>query len=140
MKMSLSHTIGQACGSDARLATEVALGGRGPKSVALGAGTHRPRQVSAACAHLIKPQNLLRSGVVQSRRRSRVMSRREDASASIDEATETEAELIKEIKRIEVDEPELEAGAESAALTVAAATAFGAGIWAILGKAKGEGE
>lgn len=45
-----------------------------------------------------------------------------------------------ELERIEVLEPEIESGAENAALTVIASTAFGALIWAVLGKTKAEGE
>lgn len=45
-----------------------------------------------------------------------------------------------EIEMIEVDEPLLEKGAETAALTVAGSAAFGALIWAVLGKTKAEGE
>lgn len=45
-----------------------------------------------------------------------------------------------EIEMIEVDEPLLEKGAEIAALTVAGSAAFGAVIWAVLGKTKAEGE
>ena len=44
-----------------------------------------------------------------------------------------------EIEMIEVDEPLLEKGAETAALTVAGSAAFGALIWAVLGKTKAEG-
>ena len=65
----------------------------------------------------------------------RAQNSRDDASASIDEA-----KLIKEIQKIEVLEPEVEERAESAALIVAAAAVFGAGIWAVLGKAKAEGK
>lgn len=57
----------------------------------------------------------------------------------MDEAR-TEAELFEEIKRIEIAEPEAERKAESAALTVGAAVAFGAGIWAVLGRTKAEGK
>jgi hypothetical protein len=59
----------------------------------------------------------------------------ESASASIDEA-----KLREEIIKIEVIEPVVEQKAESAALTVAAAAAFGAGIWAVLGRGKAEGK
>lgn len=59
----------------------------------------------------------------------------ESPSASIDEA-----KLREEIIKIEVTEPVVEQKAESAALTVAAAAAFGAGIWAVLGRAKAEGK
>ena len=45
-----------------------------------------------------------------------------------------------EIEMIEVDEPLLEKGAETAALTVAGSAAFGAVIWAVWGKTKAEGE
>lgn len=43
-----------------------------------------------------------------------------------------------EIEMIEVDEPLIEKGAEIAALTVAGSAAFGALIWAVLGKTKAE--
>jgi hypothetical protein len=63
-------------------------------------------------------------------------STRDDSpTASIDEA-----KLRKEIIKIEVTEPVVEQRAESAALTVAAAAAFGAGIWAVLGRGKAEGK
>jgi hypothetical protein len=62
-------------------------------------------------------------------------TRDESPSASIDEA-----KLREEIIKIEVTEPVVEQKAENAALTVAAAVAFGAGIWAVLGRAKAEGE
>ena len=45
-----------------------------------------------------------------------------------------------EIEMIEVDEPLIEKGAEIAALTVAGSAAFGALIWAVLGKTKADGE
>jgi hypothetical protein len=65
----------------------------------------------------------------------KAQSTRDDSSASIDEA-----KLRKELIKIEVAEPVVEQKAESAALTVAAAAAFGAGIWAVLGRAKAEGK
>lgn len=48
---------------------------------------------------------------------------------------DTEVELITEL---EVVEPEVERDAEQALLSVGAATLFGAGVWAVLGSAKGE--
>jgi len=65
----------------------------------------------------------------------RAQNTRDDSSASIDEA-----KLREEIIKIEVVEPVVEQKAESAALTVAAAAAFGAGIWAVLGRGKAEGK
>jgi len=73
------------------------------------------------------------------RRWTLALSARDDASASVDEAQTAESDLLKEIKILEVDEPELEEGAENAALTVGLAMAFGAAVWAVLGKTKGEG-
>lgn len=52
----------------------------------------------------------------------------------------TRGDQESEIEMIEVDEPLLEKGAETAALTVAGSAAFGALIWAVLGKTKAEGE
>lgn len=63
----------------------------------------------------------------------RAQSSRDDTTASIDEPG-----LRKEIQKLEVLEPEMEQSAESAALPVAAAVVFGAGIWAVLGHAKAE--
>jgi hypothetical protein len=68
----------------------------------------------------------------------------DDAAASLDEgpaaaAAAREAELRREVELVEVLEPEVERSAEGAAATVAAAVAFGAGVWATLGRAKGEG-
>ena len=45
---------------------------------------------------------------------------------------------VKRITDLEIVEPEAERDAEQAALAVAAATVFGAGVWAVLGPAKGE--
>lgn len=45
---------------------------------------------------------------------------------------------VKRITDLEIVEPEAERDAEQAALAVAAASVFGAGVWAVLGPAKGE--
>ncbi len=44
-----------------------------------------------------------------------------------------------DIRDIDIVEPELERGAESAALTVIGATVFGGIVWAVLGQTKAEG-
>lgn len=70
------------------------------------------------------------------------LASQDDASASLDDAagpSVAEADLIAAVEQLEVEEPLLEQSAESAAAAVAAAFAFGAGVWAVLGKAKGEG-
>jgi hypothetical protein len=59
---------------------------------------------------------------------------------SADHEAREDVELVEEIRKIEIVEPEVERKAESAALTVAAAVAFGAGIWAVLGRTKAEGK
>jgi TerC family integral membrane protein len=90
------------------------------------------------------PRNTFFSPVVvpswlSKRAESRVtlFATRDSANASVDEPL-SEAELRREVQRLELEEPAFEAGAESAALTVAAASVFGAGIWAVLGKTKAE--
>lgn len=60
-------------------------------------------------------------------------------SSSSNNGSVDEAILREEINKIEIKEPEIESEGENAALNVAAATAFGAAIWAVLGKSKGEG-
>jgi hypothetical protein len=74
--------------------------------------------------------------------RHRALASRDDAPASLDEVQPSgrEAELLRAVQQVEIQEPEVEQRGEGAALAVAAAVAFGAGIWAVLGKAKGEGE
>eukprot|EP00887_Chlorella_sp_A99_P008179 scaffold12.g8179.t1 len=52
--------------------------------------------------------------------------------------SKTEKEALKTMQRLEVSEPMVEERAESAALSVGAAVAFGAGVWAVLGHQKGE--
>jgi hypothetical protein len=70
-----------------------------------------------------------------------VLGSMDDVSASADDLTvsQRDEQLIAEVTRIEVLEPIVEEKGESAALAVAAAVAFGAGVWALLGRAKGEG-
>lgn len=59
---------------------------------------------------------------------------RDDATASADDLVLAE----KELQRIEVEEPLVEEKGENAAGIVAAAVAFGAGVWAVLGQTKGQ--
>ena len=75
--------------------------------------------------------------IAATRRCCRVDAFKDKAAAS--SASIDDAEMLQELQNVEVLEPVVEQKAESAALTVAAATAFGAGIWAVLGKAKAEG-
>ena len=67
------------------------------------------------------------------------LASQDDASASLDDAVAAESDIIRAVEQLEVEEPALEQSAESAAAAVAAAFAFGAGVWAVLGRAKGEG-
>lgn len=70
-------------------------------------------------------------------RKTLLKASRDDDIASTEEASREKA-LREELELIEVKEPLAEESAEAASLTVAAAVAFGAGIWAILGKNKAE--
>lgn len=44
-----------------------------------------------------------------------------------------------QLRKLEIQEPAIERGAEQAALSVMAATVFGAILWGVLGSTKGEG-
>lgn len=68
------------------------------------------------------------------RRTSRVL-RRSKGSSSGKQPSSDEYEL----EKLEIQEPAIEQGAEQAALSVIAATIFGAILWGVLGSTKGEG-
>lgn len=85
------------------------------------------------------------------RQQRRAAARPDEAQASRDEGAgagggsggtvvdaTAEREALKSLELLEVTEPAVEERAESAALAVAAAVAFGAGVWAVLGRQKGE--